>query len=232
MLVANHSSGAIFEVLLLHRSFRMHFGDRPAGGLVHRVAWEWPFRLVPFLEWMGGVFAHPTAARRALESGKSLLVFPGGELDSSRSFFARDRVIFGGRAGFARIAREAGVPIVPIAISGAHACYFVLPGGPFWARALGLRRLFGAKAAPMTLGFLATLLSLPVAAASLGHLWWLPLALYAQCVWPLPSRILAEVGEPMLPRPDESDAAFAERVRAALEKRLTLLRDERATPWG
>jgi 1-acyl-sn-glycerol-3-phosphate acyltransferase len=74
----------------------------------------------PGLAWMrrnvGAIPATGEAAREALARGESVLVFPGGAREARGP---ADRVRWGGRRGFARIAAEAGAPIVPFAIRGA-----------------------------------------------------------------------------------------------------------------
>jgi 1-acyl-sn-glycerol-3-phosphate acyltransferase len=230
LVVANHSAGAIFEILLLHRTWRRRLPDRPARGLAHKIGWLFPFSLVPVVSKLGGIFAHPAVARRALERGHVVLVFPGGELDAFRSFFDRDRVVFGGRSGFVRVAREAGVPIVPLAFCGSHALYFMLPGATAVARWIRLERLVGGKAFAWTGGFV-------LAAAALGVtvvvpvLWPLFAAAVVQFWWPLPSRIEAELLEPIVPGESETDEAAAERVRATIEAAIGRMSQGRICPW-
>jgi len=231
LVVANHSAGAIAEVLLLHRAWVRHFGgNRPARGLAHQVAWQPPLKWLPVAQKIGGVFAHPEVARRVLARGEPLLVFPGGDLEALRPFSRRYEVEFGGRVGFARLAREAGVPIVPIVLCGSHAAYVVPRGLDRLARISGMQKVFGLKVLPMTLGALAAI------AASLGALALPPLLPLAVAAWlqamvPAPTRIEAEVLEPMEVHPDESDAEAAERVRQAMERALQRLASRRATPW-
>lgn len=74
----------------------------------------------PGLAWLrrhvGALEATAEAARAALARGESVLVFPGGAREARGP---ADRVRWGGRRGFARIAAAAGVPVVPFAIRGA-----------------------------------------------------------------------------------------------------------------
>ncbi len=59
LLVANHSSGAVFETILLLRWWRSAMGDRVAHGLMHRIAFEFPLRILPFGPWMGRRASRP-----------------------------------------------------------------------------------------------------------------------------------------------------------------------------
>lgn len=76
----------------------------------------------PLLGWLrrhvGAIEATSGAALAALARGESVLVFPGGAREARGP---PDRVRWGGRRGFARIAAAAGAPIVPFAMGGADA---------------------------------------------------------------------------------------------------------------
>ena len=101
-------------------------------------------RLGEAFERVGVMRAGRVAARQALrDQGRDLLVFPGGDRDTWRPFSQRYTVRFAGRRGYARIAVEANVPIVPIAHVGAHHTLLVLTDGRPLARAL--RSLPGAS---------------------------------------------------------------------------------------
>jgi 1-acyl-sn-glycerol-3-phosphate acyltransferase len=65
---------------------------------------------------VGAIPASEAAAVAALRAGESVLVFPGG---ARELYGAADRIAWGGRSGFARIAAAAGAPVVPFAIGGA-----------------------------------------------------------------------------------------------------------------
>lgn len=59
-----------------------------------------------------------------LARGEAVMVFPGGE--ASRRGAEKYRLKWGGRAGFARLAIEAGAPIVPVAMVGLDDAYDVV----------------------------------------------------------------------------------------------------------
>lgn len=74
----------------------------------------------PVIGWMrrsvNGLAATAAHAREALRTGESVLIFPGG----TRELYGEpDRLRWHGREGFARLAIDAQVPIVPVAIIGA-----------------------------------------------------------------------------------------------------------------
>jgi 1-acyl-sn-glycerol-3-phosphate acyltransferase len=231
LLVANHSIGAPFEILLLHRAFRRRFGGRLMYGLVHRIAWQLPFRLFPIAQKIGGLYAHPDIAIGALARGGTVLVFPGGDLEAMRPFSQRHVVTFAGRCGFARLARRTGVPVVPVVVCGAHATFVMLPGALRVGRLLRTRRVYGFRAFPFTLGALLFAVAVGVSAFR-ARLWPLvPFALL-QMLLPLPSRIEAEVLTAERPRQDETDEDFAARVERAMQAAMDHMAGRRRTVWG
>ena len=70
-----------------------------------------------FLRKYGTVAASPRQRRaRRSTSGAALLVYPGGDYEVHRPIWERNRVDFGGRKGFIRLALEQDVPIVPVVV--------------------------------------------------------------------------------------------------------------------
>ncbi|MFD6107216.1 1-acyl-sn-glycerol-3-phosphate acyltransferase, partial [Nocardia salmonicida] len=113
MFVANHGFGGVFDLnVLAARSAYVRIGDpRRAVVLTHHMAWV--MGLGPLLAKLGAEPATGENALAALARGEHVLVFPGGDVDAFKSWGERNRIIFDGRTGFARLAIRAGVPIVP-----------------------------------------------------------------------------------------------------------------------
>ena len=84
------------------------------------------------------VTASSDAAVQAFEEGALVLDYPGGDYEACRPWTERNRVDFGGRTGFARLALQTGVPIVPVVTHGSHDSLIVLARGNRIAKALGL----------------------------------------------------------------------------------------------
>jgi 1-acyl-sn-glycerol-3-phosphate acyltransferase len=105
----------------------------------------------PFLRRFGALPADEVAAAEALASGGAVLVFPGGDHDACRPWSERDKVAFGGRTGFVRLALRTGVPVVPAVAHGAHHGTVVLARGEPIARLLRLSGL-RVKVLPVMLG--------------------------------------------------------------------------------
>ncbi|MCZ7687664.1 MAG: hypothetical protein M5U28_56555 [Sandaracinaceae bacterium] len=156
--------------------------------------------------------------RASSRKARRCSVYPGGDLDSMRPFRDRDRVVFGPRRGYVRLALRAGVPIVPVVAAGAHATSLVLTDGRALARALGLQRALRLEVCPVTV-------SVP---------WGLVVGITPPYV-PMPTRILVEVMEPIaFDRCGEEAAADRdyverchERVHGAMEATLERLAAER-----
>jgi 1-acyl-sn-glycerol-3-phosphate acyltransferase len=233
LCVANHSGYGVMEILTLLCLWVERFGlTRPVVGLAHDIGLWWPFRLVVLP--IGGVRASSAAGLVPLERGFPVLVFPGGDVDALRPFVARDRVVWGGRHGFLRTARDARVPIVPLVISGSHAQYTLLPGGPRIARLFGLRRLRLATwplplGAYVLLGALAGWLAglIPGYSVLVG-------VIVAFC--PNPTRIDYRFLSPEAPPAQDVEGAAlklrAEGLRRRMEGALIELESARRTPWG
>jgi 1-acyl-sn-glycerol-3-phosphate acyltransferase len=233
LCVANHSGYGVMEILTLLCLWLERFGlSRPVVGLAHDIGLWWPFRLVVLP--IGGVRASGAAGLAPLASGFPVLVFPGGDVDALRPFSARDRVQWGGRHGFLRTARDAGVPVLPLVISGSHAQYTLLPGGPFIARLLGLRRLRLATW-PLPLGGCVLLCALGAWLAGVLPGYAVALAA-AGAILPNPTRMDYRFLPPEAPPPRGVDgvalAERAEALRSRMEDALVELRAKRRTPWG
>ncbi len=147
---------------------------------------------------LGAVPADPATATGLLAGGEKVLVYPGGDADGARSWFRRSRVVFDGRVGFARLAVETGVPVIPVAAAGAHSTAVVLWDGAPVARLLRTRHWLRLHRWPL-------MLSLP------WGLTFLPSVPYL----PLPARITIAVGAPLrFERTGPEAAADDEYVRA------------------
>ncbi|MFT7518051.1 MAG: 1-acyl-sn-glycerol-3-phosphate acyltransferase [Kiritimatiellia bacterium] len=220
LLVSNHSGGTIIpDVWGLMFAWYEHFGhERP----LHALAHDMVFKLPPVARFFarGGVLrASRDQARRVLtDSQRDLLVMPGGERDTWRTWNQRYKVHFAGRKGYARTALECGVPIVPIANSGAHQTLIVLADGHRLARKLGLQKIARAEVWPVHL-------SLPwgLGVGPLPH-------------FPTPTYLRYRIGAPILPpipvepgtTPSQAAIdAYDQVVRDSMQELLDQLRRDR-----
>jgi 1-acyl-sn-glycerol-3-phosphate acyltransferase len=176
LLVGNHSGGNLTpDTLVFTLAFSTYFGvERRFYQLAHNLVLSWPG--LRMLRKYGTVAASPENARRALDSGAALLVYPGGDYEVHRPSWESAKVDFGRRMGFIRLALERGVPIVPVVSLGGQETALFLSRGEWLARLLRLDRMFRLKVLPISL---ALPWGLNVGDL-LGHL-------------PLPSKITIEV---------------------------------------
>jgi 1-acyl-sn-glycerol-3-phosphate acyltransferase len=212
LLVGNHSGGnATPDTGVFTLAFSTYFGvERRFHQLAHNLVVS-----MPGLGWLrryGTVAATPSNAQRALDEGAALLVYPGGDYEVHRPSWEGGKVDFGGRKGFIRLAKEKGVPLVPVVSAGGQETAFFLSRGEGLAKALGLDRMFRLKVLPVSLA-LPWVLNV---GDMFGHI-------------PLPAKITIEV----LPAIDVSemdvDEAY-ELVLDRMQRSLTAMQAQRRLP--
>lgn len=213
MLVANHSGGVPYDgAMLIHGVYRQHPGHRHARALVANFAFRSPW-MSQVVARFGGVRASSGTARELLKAGELVAVFPEGLRGVGKLYRERYRLERFGRGGFARLAAEANVPIIPVAIVGAEEIHPVLAKVTTLAKPIGLPYI------PITPTF-------P---------WLGPFGLL-----PVPTKWTIQLGEPILvpqvnPGGDVNRvvAETAERVRARIDAMITdILSHRRSILFG
>lgn len=129
-----------------------------------------------YLRKLGVIPARNDEAEEALADGALVLVYPGGDWEACRPWTERNRIEFGRRRGFVRLALRAGVPVVPVVTHGSHDAVLVLTRGEGIAHSLRLDRL-RVKVFPIALGppfGVNTMLSPPLPMPSAITLEFLP----------------------------------------------------------
>src|SRR4051794_38481805 len=151
LLVGNHSGGNLTpDTTVFTLAFSTYFGvERAFHQLAHNLVLSAPG--LSFLRKYGTVAASHENARRALHAGAAVLVYPGGDYEVHRPSWHRNRVDFGGRRGFIRLAVEEDVPIVPVVAIGGQETALFLSRGEHLARGFGLDRPFRLKVLPLSL---------------------------------------------------------------------------------
>ena len=154
LYVGNHNSGKVMpETYILASAVHAAFGLAAVPyGLGHELAIQVP-GIHQLVMPLGAVRASHANARRLFDRGDKVLVFPGSDLDTYRPFRHRDRIVFGNRRGYIRLALSCGVPLVPVVTSGAHETFYVIHDGRWIAQTLGLERLLRIKVWPLILSF-------------------------------------------------------------------------------
>src|SRR5436305_3868432 len=152
LLVGNHSGGNLTpDTGVFTLAFNAYFGvERSFFQLAHNLVLSAPG--LGFLRKFGTVAASTENAKKALDSGAALLVYPGGDYEVHRPVWERHRVDFDQRKGFIRLALDHGVPIVPVVSVGGQETSLFLSRGETLAKVLQLDRLFRLKVLPVQLG--------------------------------------------------------------------------------
>jgi 1-acyl-sn-glycerol-3-phosphate acyltransferase len=151
LLVGNHSGGNLTpDTSVFTLAFHAYFGvERRFYQLAHNLVLSMPG--LGFLRKFGTVAASPSNAEKALSSGAALLVYPGGDYEVHRPIWERNKVDFGGRKGFIRLALRHDVPIVPVVAIGGQETSLFLSRGETLAKLLLLDKVFRLKVLPISL---------------------------------------------------------------------------------
>ena len=207
LLVANHSGQIPMDGVIIAASM---FLDAEPPRIVRSMVEKWsqtlPF-VSTFFSRVGQVVGVPENARRLLELGEAILVFPEGIRGVTKTFAQRYKLTEFG-LGFMRLALETNTPIVPVAVIGAEEQYISLGN---------LRRVAKTLHLP----------SFPI----------LPQVLVPGGVLPLPTRYRITFGEPMRfdGDPDDDDAIIEEkvlRVKATIQSMLNRgLKERKSIFW-
>lgn len=112
LVVGVHSGGALtMDAWTLVNAWWTHFeGKRMLHGTAHDVLMATP-GLGDYFRAVGVIAAHRDSVTKSLAKGEDVVVWPGGELDSMRSWSKRDVATLGGRTGFVPIISGFPFPI-------------------------------------------------------------------------------------------------------------------------
>lgn len=202
LYVSNHNNGLAGPDILcaLTTLWDVRGPDAALYALAHDFAMR---HFTPFgsmLGRFGALRATQENGRRALAAGAQVIVYPGGDLEAYRHFRRRNEIVLGLRTGFVRLARDAGVPIVPVVAHGAHRSAIVFSEGAFIAKHLGLKRWARLERFPLAF-------ALPWGFSAGPWLPWLPLP------FPIGLRFLP----PLRVEPDADPVVVREKVRASMQ---------------
>jgi len=212
LLVGNHTIFGFLDMpLMLEEIHRLR--GRFVRGLAEHAHFTVP-AWRDLLTHAGAVRGTRENTRALLAAGEAVLVYPGGGREVAKRKGEKYRLIWKQRTGFARLAIEAGCPIVPFGAVGAEESYDILvdADSPVFAPVRGVVERLGGRwelAWPIARGIGPT-----------------PL--------PRPERFYFAFGEPVDTRPfagrhDDEHALreVRDRVRDAVEDRIAFLLAER-----
>lgn len=207
LLVSNHSGQLPIDGVLLVASM---FLDAEPPRFIRSMVDKWT-QTLPFVgttfSRLGQVVGVPENARRLLDLGEAIVVFPEGVRGISKPFAERYQLTDFG-LGFMRLALETNTPIVPVSVIGAEEQYISVGNMATTAKALGIP-------------------SLPL----------IPQMFFPGGQMPLPTKYRIYFGEPMHFEgdPDDDDAVIAEkvaRVRATVQAMIHRgLQERKAIFW-
>jgi 1-acyl-sn-glycerol-3-phosphate acyltransferase len=218
LLVGNHSGGTLIaDTFVFAQAFYDHFGPlRRFHQLAHDLVFKVPGARASLSRY-GTVPASPENMGRALDRDAALLVYPGGDHESYRPSWESAKIDLAGRTGFARLAIEHDVPIVPVVAIGGQETALFLGQGRRIARLLRLDSALRLKVFPAQLAppFGLTFLDLPLRV-------------------PLPAKIVVRALPKIdlrkrLGRSPDPDDAY-ELVTGTMQRALDKLADERTLP--
>jgi 1-acyl-sn-glycerol-3-phosphate acyltransferase len=212
LLVGNHSGGNVTpDTHVFTLAFTTYFGvERRFHQLAHNLVLSLPG--LGILRKYGTVAANPANAERALREGAALLVYPGGDYEVHRPSWESAHVDFGGRRGFVRLAKQHGVPLVPVVSIGGQETALFVSRGERVARLFGLDRMFRLKVLPISIA-LPWVLNV---GDMLGHV-------------PLPAKITIQVLPPIDVTALDVDEAY-DLVVERMQQTLAALQAERRLP--
>jgi 1-acyl-sn-glycerol-3-phosphate acyltransferase len=216
LLVGNHSGGTLIaDTFVFTMAFYKRFGpQRRFHQLAHDIAATLPGLGI---RQFGTVRANHDNARKAFEIGAPVLVYPGGDHESFRPSWETDKIDFGGRQGFIRLAIEQNVPIVPVVAIGGQETALFLGQGRKISKALRLENLTRIKVFPVQIAppTGVTLLDLPIRI-------------------PVPAKITIEVLPPIDLKErfgaDPEPEKIYDEVTGEMQETLSELADERTLP--
>lgn len=217
LMVGNHSGGNMMpDTLVLTLAFNAYFGaERPFYQLAHNLVVSMPW--LSDLRKFGTVAASPDNARKALEAGAALLVYPGGDYEVHRPTRHANRIDFDERKGFIKLALDQDVPLVPVVAIGGQESALFLSRGEWLARLLRLDRTLRLKVMPISIS-LPWILNV---GDFLGHI-------------PLPAKITVEVLPPIHLREQFGEDPDVEEVyrhvTGLMQDTLDALAEERRLP--
>jgi 1-acyl-sn-glycerol-3-phosphate acyltransferase len=161
------------------------------GRLIRGLGDRWLFKapgMKQLVRAVGGVEGRPQVALQMLKDGHLVGVSPGGVREAISGTENNYKLIWGKRLGFAKLAIEANVPIIPGFTKNVEEIY----RAPFAGTPL-FQAIYEATRLPL------------VPFLGLGPL-------------PFPAKLITYIGEPIHPKPGETPESLKQRTQEALEQ--------------
>jgi 1-acyl-sn-glycerol-3-phosphate acyltransferase len=209
LFVSNHNLGFCWNPEIWIFGANYYLSDKydlPLYGLAHHLGFKIPI-VSRFIRFIGASSGRLNNAIDTLNGKNKIIVFPGGGWESFRPTQDRDKIDFKGRAGFARLAKESGVQIIPIVTAGAHDSWYIWKRGHRIAHFLKLDKLLSIDFFPIGFSF------------PFGFIFG-PFIPYV----PLPRKIKMSILKPI--NTDGNIESIVEEVNKVMQEELTTLAGE------
>ncbi|MDD4973714.1 MAG: 1-acyl-sn-glycerol-3-phosphate acyltransferase [Bacteriovorax sp.] len=223
LFVSNHNIGALIES---HSSLFILQGklgpNSTIYGFTHPSIFKVP-GIKHYFEWIGAVPATYEVADDIFKKGHSLMIFPGGNRQALRSIWNFRDNHFRWSHGWAKIALEHNVPVIPITFKGSHFVNPVLLSGEWVSKILVLPWVLGVKWTSISIGqILSALLSFYLL-KSVGAPLFLNIAITylifvltpLSIVFPCPIKM--KIHAPLTPKDFQDQASFEEAVAKIMD---------------
>ena len=136
LFVSNHNIGALLES---HSTLFILKEKLPKGRFVYGFTHPSIFKISGikhYFEWIGAVPATYKVADQVFREGHSLMIFPGGNRQALRSIWNYRDNHFRWSHGWAKIAIDHKVPVIPITFNGSHFVNPVIMSGEWVSKIL------------------------------------------------------------------------------------------------
>lgn len=218
LLVGNHNAGiTFFEPFIMALELFNHYPGDPVYFLTHDIMVSLPVLKNVMLK-TGSIRASHESTHKALQKGYKVAVYPGGNYEAFRPYSQRNRVDFGGKKGFIKLALKEKVPILPVCNVGGHETFFVLTAGHKLAEITGVKKYLRSESFPVFIG-----LPWIIGVGPIFH-------------FPLPAKIRVHIGKPIsLDNYNEEDANNPEALQEIYDTVISTIQgmhDELTAPWG
>lgn len=215
LIVTHHGFGTMTDPGVYAAFATLGWIDRklPVTIMMHDLNWK--MGMGKRMEEIGGMPASRKSFSDAVAQMHHVSVTPGGDYDTATSWRDRNTVSFHGRSGFAAMAMQEHMPIVPFVTAGAAEGAFVLTNGMSIARKLRINRIPGLKTLPVAV-------SAPWGITVGGPPPYLP----------MPVRMETKVLPQMTAQEGETPKQFALRVQNAMQREMDMLVKKRGPLLG
>lgn len=146
LIVSNHSGGIPVDALMLGCAVDLHHPQHRLVRFLYDRFVEGIPKMGEYLHCLGSVAAKFDNARRLLEMGELVGIFPEGVAGIGKGIWQRYR-LQGFHSGFIRLSLSERVPIIPAVVVGAEEAYPVIAR---WERTGVLKELFNIPYVPVT----------------------------------------------------------------------------------